>query len=157
MPHKTAAVSAEVLCTLYNHAPCHFTQSHIRKVYASLAVTCHLHFWQNNQDLLHAAAVTRRWNGYRNQNQHRKTTQEKNILPPLLQGFEPTTFQWRVQRSNHWAIIIMTTLYKLFFFFLTRYLLISWNWVLTFHNRKKDLLPYKALKMSDRMLSGNPQ
>ena len=30
-----------------NHAPCHFMQSHIRKVYASLAVTCHLHFWQN--------------------------------------------------------------------------------------------------------------
>ena len=29
MPHETAAVSAQVLCTPYNHAPCHFLQSHI--------------------------------------------------------------------------------------------------------------------------------
>ena len=41
-------------------------QSHIRKVYACLAVTCHLRFWQNDRDLLRGAAVTRRWNGYRN-------------------------------------------------------------------------------------------
>ena len=52
--HETAAVSAQVLCTPYKHAPCHFMQSHIRKVYACLAVTCHLHFWQNDQDLLRA-------------------------------------------------------------------------------------------------------
>ena len=31
-------------------------------------------------------------------------TLEKKILPPLLQGFEPGTFQSRVRRSNHWAI-----------------------------------------------------
>ena len=61
VPHETAAVSAQVLCTPYNHAPCHFTQSHIRKVYACLAVTCHLHFWQNDRDLLRATAVTRYW------------------------------------------------------------------------------------------------
>ena len=36
------------------------------KVYACLAVTCHLHFWQNDRDLLRATAVTRGWNGYRN-------------------------------------------------------------------------------------------
>ena len=66
VPHETAAVSAQVLCTPYNHAPSHFMQSHIRKVYACLAVTCHLHFWQNDRDLLRAAAVTRGWNGYRN-------------------------------------------------------------------------------------------
>ena len=41
-------------------------QSHIRKVYACLAVTCHLHFWQNDRDLLRATVVTRGWNGYRN-------------------------------------------------------------------------------------------
>ena len=46
VPHETAAVSAHVLCTPYNHAPCHFMQSHICKVYACLAVTCHLHFWK---------------------------------------------------------------------------------------------------------------
>ena len=55
VPHETAAVSAQVLCTPYNHAPCHFMQSHIRKVYACLAVTCHLHFWQNDRDLLRAS------------------------------------------------------------------------------------------------------
>ena len=40
-----------------NHAPCHFVQSHIRKVYACLAVTCQLHFWQNDWDLLCANVV----------------------------------------------------------------------------------------------------
>ena len=104
VPHETAAVSAQVLCTPYNHAPCHFMQSHIRKVYACLAVTCHLHFWQNDQDHLRATAVTPGWNGYRNKSQHRKSTLEKKILPPLQQGFEPATFQSRVRRSNHWSI-----------------------------------------------------
>ena len=86
------------------HAPCHFMQSHIRKVYACLAVTCHLHFWQNDRDLLRATVVTRGWNGYRNKSQHRKSTLEKKILPPFQQGFEPATFQSQVRRSNHWAI-----------------------------------------------------
>ena len=44
------------------------------------------------------------WNGYPNKSQYRKSTLEKTILPPLLQGFEPATFQSRVRRSNHWAI-----------------------------------------------------
>ena len=95
-------VSAQALCTPCNHAPCHFMQSHIRKVY--LAVACHLNFWQNGRDLLSAAAVTRGWNGYRNKSQHRKLTLEKKILPPLQQGFEPATFRSRVRCSNHWAI-----------------------------------------------------
>ena len=86
------------------HAPCHFMQSHIRKVYACLAVTCHLHFWQNDRDLLRATAVTWGWNGYQNKSLHRKSTLEKKILPPLLQGFEPATFQSWVRCSNHWAI-----------------------------------------------------
>ena len=76
----------------------------IRKVYACLAVTCHLHFWQNDRDFLRATAVTRGWNGYRNKSQHRKSTLEKKILPPFQQGFEPATFQSRVRCSNHWAI-----------------------------------------------------
>ena len=54
-------------------------QSHIRKVYACLAVICHLHFWQNDRDLLHATAVTRGWNKYRNKSQHRKSTLERKI------------------------------------------------------------------------------
>ena len=56
---ETAAISAHVVCTPYNHAPCPFMQSHIHKVYACLAVTCHLHFGQNDRDLLRAPAVTR--------------------------------------------------------------------------------------------------
>ena len=32
-------------------------QSHIRKVHACLAETCHLHFWQNDRDLLRATVV----------------------------------------------------------------------------------------------------
>ena len=69
-----------------------------------LAVTCHLHFWQNDRDFLRATVVTRGWNGYWNKSQHRKSTLEKKILPPFQQGFEPATFQSRVRRSNHWAI-----------------------------------------------------
>ena len=42
---------------VYTIQPCHFMQSHIRKVYACLAVTCHLHFWQNDQDLLRATDI----------------------------------------------------------------------------------------------------
>ena len=68
MPHETAAISAQVLCTPYNHAPCHFMQSHIRKVYACLAVTCHLPpaLLTEWPGFLRATAVTRGWNGYRN-------------------------------------------------------------------------------------------
>ena len=101
---QTAAVSAQVLCTPYNNAPYHFMQSYIPKVYACLAVTCRLHFWQNDRGLLRATTVTRGWNGYRNKSQHRKSALENKILPPLLQGFEPAIFQSRVRRSNHWAI-----------------------------------------------------
>ena len=105
--HETAAVSAQVLCTPYNHAPCHFMQSHIRKVYACLAVTCHLHFWQNDRDLLRATAVTWRWNGYRNKSQRRKSTLDKKILPPLQQGFEPAAFQSRVRLSPYFCSVLL--------------------------------------------------
>ena len=86
------------------NAEARFNKTHIRKVYACLAVTCHLHFWQNDRDFLRATVVTRGWNGYRNKSQHRKSTLEKKILPPFQQGFEPATFQSRVRCSNHWAI-----------------------------------------------------
>ena len=51
----------------------HTTMHHVTSCKATyvtvcvcLAVTCHLHFWQNDRDLLLATAVTRGWNGYRN-------------------------------------------------------------------------------------------
>ena len=50
--------SRRILCTPYNHAPCHFMQSHICKVLAYLSVTCHLYFWQNDRGLVRATVVT---------------------------------------------------------------------------------------------------
>ena len=96
MPRETAAVSAHVSCTPYNHActslHCHFIRSHTRSVRVCLAVTCLLHFWQNDRDLLRATAVTRGWNWYRDKNHHRKLTLEKkNILLPRS-GLEPRLF-----------------------------------------------------------------
>ena len=67
-----------------------------------LAVTCHLHFWQDDRDLLRrATAVTRGWNGYQNESEHKKLTSENKILPSLLQGLIPGIFRSRVRRSNH--------------------------------------------------------
>ena len=108
VPHETAAILAQVLCTPYNHAARHFVQSHIRTVYVCLAVTCHVHFWQDDWDLVCATAVTRGWSSYQIMSQHRKLTLEKKILPPLLQGFKPATFQshhsltTELSRSPRW-------------------------------------------------------
>ena len=60
VPRETATVSAQVLYTSYNHAQiytliqCHFIRSHIIRMHAWLAVTCHQHFWQKDRDLLRA-------------------------------------------------------------------------------------------------------
>ena len=102
--HVKLLLSQHVLCTSYNHAPCYFMQSHILKVHTCFAVTCHLHFWQNDWNLLCATVVTQGWNKYQNKSQHRKLMQQKKIHPLLLQGLEPTTFQSWVWCSNHWTI-----------------------------------------------------
>ena len=86
--HMKLLPSGHVLSTPYNHAPCyitsckaiiscHFMQSHICRVHACLAVTCHLHFCQNDGDLLCPAVITWRWNWYWNKSQHKKLTLEK--------------------------------------------------------------------------------
>ena len=67
-------------------------QSHIRKVYACLTVTCRLHFWQNDRDLLCATAVTQGWNRYQNKSQNRKLTMEKKIILPLCRDSNPGPF-----------------------------------------------------------------
>ena len=110
-----------ILCTPYNHAPCHIMQSRICKVYACLAVTCHLRFWQSDRGLLHAAAVTWGWNGYRNKRRHRKLTLEKKIPPPpppcSSRDSVPQPFnQESGWHSNHWAIP-------------TPHLTVTWPWV----------------------------
>ena len=103
--HETASILVHSvytirLCTM----SCHFMQSHMCRVPACLVVTHHLHFRQNDQDLLHATVVTLGWNGYQTKSQHRELVLEKKILLPLLPGLEPMTFQSWVRRSNHWAI-----------------------------------------------------
>ena len=75
VPHETAAILAQVLCTPYNHVTsCKAT--YVRCV--CLAVTCHLHFWQNDWDLLCATAVTWGWNGYRNKSAQKVDPREEN-------------------------------------------------------------------------------
>ena len=53
-----------------------------------------------------AQQTARGWNGYRNKSQHRKSTLERKILPPLLgtDWFEPATLRIRRSGRNHWAI-----------------------------------------------------
>ena len=51
--HMKLLLSWHILCTPYNHAPCHFMQSHLHTVHMYSAVTCHLYFWQNDWDVLH--------------------------------------------------------------------------------------------------------
>ena len=87
-PRKTDTVLA--FCSAGAIQPCtmcHITSFHITsckatykcRVHAGLAVTCHLHFWQNDWDLLRATAVTR--GGVDTEiSQHKKLTLEKKIL-----------------------------------------------------------------------------
>ena len=107
VPQESAAresQSRRVLRTPYKHAPCHFMQSHIRKVYACLAVTCYLRFLAEWPGSFTCYCGNTGVELIPNKSQHRKLTLEKKILPPLQQGFEPATFRSRVRRSNHWAI-----------------------------------------------------
>ena len=82
----------------YNHASRCYSKPHTYNE-CMFSLTCHLHVWQNDRDLLRAA-VRQGWNGYRNKSQHRKLTPEKNILPPLQPGIEPAPFRSRVRRST---------------------------------------------------------
>ena len=69
--------SRRVLCTPLFSMSLHAKPHSLRKVHACVAVTCHLHFWQNDRDLSsRATAVTRGRNGYRNKSQHRNLTLE---------------------------------------------------------------------------------
>ena len=90
---KTAAVTRGTIhiTTKQRYKSRHFILSHIRRVHSSLAlaVTCHLHIWQNDQDLLRATAVARARNLW---SQHRKLTPEKKFLPLLLPGLEPLAY-----------------------------------------------------------------
>ena len=57
VPHKAAVILAH---SMYIVQPCtmsYHMQSHIHRVHVCLAVTFHLHFWQNDRDRLHAPVV----------------------------------------------------------------------------------------------------
>ena len=69
-----------------------------------LAVTCHLHFWQNDRNLVRATAIIRGWNGYRNKSQHRNLTMESRISPPFLPGTRTRDFSIMNPALHHWAI-----------------------------------------------------
>ena len=114
VPHETAAVSAHVLCTPYNHAPCHVTTMHHVTLlhakpymYGACVFSCNL-----------PPALLAEWLGsftcycgnterYRKTSQHREFTLEENkllkIIPRLLPRLEPATFWSRVRGSTHWA------------------------------------------------------
>ena len=91
---------AKAMCFLCaNHTTMHqFTVSFhakpIGREHMCLTVTCHLHFRQNDQNLLVlcATAGTQRWKGTKTSH-HRKLTLQNKILPPFLPGLESTTFQ----------------------------------------------------------------
>ena len=43
---------------------CHLIWSHIHRMHVCLAVTCHLHLWQNDRDVSWASVGTLTWNRY---------------------------------------------------------------------------------------------
>ena len=57
-----------------------------------LAVTCQLHFKQNDLNLFRATAVTRGWNEYQNKSQHGKLPLEKKILAAPGGDLNPRPF-----------------------------------------------------------------
>ena len=58
MPPETAVVLVRSVYTMQTGtASHHFVHGHMCRVHECLAVTCHLHFWQNDQDLLCATGV----------------------------------------------------------------------------------------------------
>ena len=87
------------------HAPCHFIQSHIHKVHTCLAVMCHLPFWQNDLDLLHATAVKGGGGGGwipKYESAQKIAPGDEHSSAWTMQGFKPLTFQSSVRHSNHW-------------------------------------------------------
>ena len=89
--------------TMHHVTSCRQQQSHIHKVHGCLAVNLPpalLAEWPGS----FMCYCGNRGGTNTKMSQHRKSTLEKKILSQLQQGFKPTTFQSRVQHSNHWAI-----------------------------------------------------
>ena len=67
-----------IFCIHHTTMHCHFMQSHIGRVHACLAVSCHLHFWQNDQGLLCAPVITWGWNKYPDESAQKDDPGEEN-------------------------------------------------------------------------------
>ena len=98
-------------CSVYTIQPRislqrHFIRSHMRRVLVCLAVTCHLHFWQNVRDVLRATAVTRGWNEYRKKSQHRKLKIDsgEEHSPAAPAGTRTRDLSITSPSLYHWAI-----------------------------------------------------
>ena len=79
-------------------------------MYAYLCVTCHLHFWQNDQSFTcHCSKMG--WNGHWIKESAHKLTLEKKIVLLLLLEFELATFQSQVRHSYQQAIPAPTFIY----------------------------------------------
>ena len=95
-PRITSCTShSNINCTSH-HPTAHFIQCHKGRKPVYLAVTCHLHFWQNysDRDLLRATAVTRGWDaGYRNKEsaQSHPAGPQWDSNPGLIPGRLSTT------------------------------------------------------------------
>ena len=97
-----------IACSVYAIQPCtssqcHFIRSHVAGC-KSVTVICHLHFWQNDRDLVRAAAVTRGWNGCRNKSQHWKLTLEKKKIDATPVGTRTWYLSIVSPALYHWAI-----------------------------------------------------
>ena len=100
--HVKLLLSQCMLCV--HHSTMHqFTASLHSKPHTQGACvfSCNLPsaLWQNDQHFLCATAVTQGWNGYWSKSQHRKLTQEKIILLPLLPGLECAPFWSQILHS----------------------------------------------------------
>ena len=83
------------LCAHHTTMSHHYVQSHIHRMCVCLAGTCHLHFWQNGQDLLRATVETQGWNRFFFlKSQPRKLTLEKKILPVQVITGTPQWVPW---------------------------------------------------------------
>ena len=88
--------------TMYQFTVSFYSKSHTQGACVFSWNSYHLHFCQNDRDLLRATAVTRAWgwNGYRNKRQHRKLTLEKNVSLCSCRGLESEILYLQVSRST---------------------------------------------------------
>ena len=82
------------MCTIQpcTSLQCHFVSSYVRKMHVCLAVACRLHFWQNDQDLVRATAVTRGWKRYRNKSAQKVNPGGENSPSNTWRDSNPRSF-----------------------------------------------------------------